>query len=252
MPIGRGLVQAGNKKIVYGAVALLIIFYAIFANVFVALAAAGAGVQEGFNFLNVAYVYLILAFGGLVFFPIAGFQMKIAPISLILVEYTVIGLAIVFGITASIGLIETSNSFQIFTVAAQSAAGTATNVFSTVNLITNPVFYSTWIFSNGAIEEVVFVPFYVILRRMSQSGGLGAIIAADLGTASTFSLLHYVKEELIYNGTLPTGAWLFLVAAFFVRIGLNHLADFSHMIAPSMIAHGGFDFTSNFLAGVRT
>lgn len=230
-------------QISYGPTTVGILFLVVMTNIWVALAAAGgpAGNSLATNFLNISYLYLIFGVLGfvLLFAPFTGFRYRSTSAVFMITEWSVGGLSAIFAIVALTGFVESASPFAIFAVAAQSAAGT--NVFSTVSLITNPSFYATWIFSNGAAEEAIMLPMYAMFVTIGGKTS-GSIAVSNGVTGLSFSILHYVKETIVYGPNLPLAAWFFIVSAFFVRIALNTLMSVSHMVAPSMIAHGAFDF----------
>ncbi|MHB1909761.1 MAG: hypothetical protein ACYCQJ_12970 [Nitrososphaerales archaeon] len=230
-------------KIFYGPTTVGILFVVVITNIWVALAAAAGptGNSLASNFLDISYVYLIFGVLAMVllFAPFTGFSYRRTSPAFMMTEYAIGGLFSMFAIVAVTGLIESASPFSIFVVAAQSAGGT--NAFSTVSLITNPAFYAIWIFANGAAEEGIMLPMYAFFTNIGGSSPSSILVSNGI-TGSAFSILHYVKETIIYGPNLPPAAWFFIFSAFFVRIALNLLMSYSHMVAPSMIAHGGFDF----------
>lgn len=236
----------------YGPLAATIIILGLLVNGWITLASSPSsalGNSSASNYLYVSIFYSILALAGGVLFlaPFSGFKYVNRSAPLAITEFTLAGVAMIFAVVSLTGLIEISSPFKIFAISVQSALGSTS--FPTQGLVSNPFFYSFSIFEDGAIEDSVFLPFYNFLRNTGGNKP-GTTLAANGVTGITFAILHYVKEVLIYGWNLPLAAWLFLISAFFVRIGLNLLMQFTKYATPSMLAHGAFDFIVTIFSGI--
>ena len=248
-----------SGKLVFGVPEMFLVIAVVFIEFFVALASTGLatlGVTiQSTNYFYISAIYLFFPIGGFAFivalwaFGGATFDSKIVPFRLIYIFPLLIGLALMFVITSTVSLIGTSTLFSLFKFVYATAPA------SLADFITNPTFYLSWIASNAAGEELIFLPPYLLVLWFFGSNLYVRMI--DNAIWGTVFVLFHVFKELLIFGSITYDADLFFASAFVVRIMLNELTFWvirifpALSIFPAVVAHAGYDVISSISFGAN-